>query len=301
MTRITGLLLLLSFAAMPAFAESPVGDCLSAPTYDCLVAGAIAATESESDPAEQAAMFASLAGAQAAVGRRQDAAANLDRAYACAPSIDGDWQREYYAALVVWAKAGLAKFNDAEVLAAHLVTSYHSAIAYLSLAEGQALNGDKEGALQSLRMAKVAAGQSDIWSSEYVGAYLAVSFAQAGEPQEAHGLAQAVYDIDVHETGLVWTLYSHAVAAVAEAIAGHDEDSLALIAEVQKHQGELEEKGDLFAVLSSVVWAYAELGDREAMLSAMREMGAIDYSEVPTIDQVNGLSTAAMALERAAM
>lgn len=301
MARITGLLLLLCVAATPAQAGSPDGDCLSAPSYDCLVTEAVLAAESERDVTERATLFAMLAGAQGSIGRQQDARANLDRALACAPSFSDGWDREYFAALVVWAKAGLGEFEDAEALAAHLDDAYRSAIAYLSLAEGQALNGDRDGALRSLRMAEVAAHRTAVWYSGYVTAFLAVSFAHSGETDKAHQLAQAVYDLDEDETGLVWTLYAYAVAAVAEAIADHPEHSQALIAEIRKRKGDLDSEGDLFGVLSNISLAYAEMGNRKEMLSAMREMDAIDISKIEPIDRVDGFANAAVALEREGM
>lgn len=119
----------------PAVAESADARCLAAPTYDCLIADARAAAESEPDNGERASLLASMAGAQAMAGRREDAAETLKHAFSCASSIRDDWDREYFATLVIWAKAWMGKIEEAAVLAANIDDSYNSVFAWSSLTE----------------------------------------------------------------------------------------------------------------------------------------------------------------------
>ena len=293
--------LLLAVFGGTAVAEPDDGACLATPTYDCLVAGARAAVESEPDRGERARLFAFLAGAQALGGRREDAAESLERAFACARSIDEVWQREYFATLVIWAKAGIGEIEEAAELAAHVESPYDSAFAWSSLAEGQALNGDLEGAARSLRMAEFAADLNEDWGDGYVRAFLAISFAYAGQPDRAHEFAHRADDMDVEESGLDWVLYARAAAAVAEAIAGHDEDSAAFVAEARARDAELEENGSRAILLGFVSWAHAERGDRDAMLAAIREMAALDLGEATAAHRADALALAAMALGRAGL
>lgn len=282
-------------------AESADAKCLAAPTYDCLIAGARAAAESEPDNGERASLLASMAGAQAVAGRREDAAETLKRALACASSIRDDWDREYFAMLVIWAKAWMGEIDEATALAAYIDDSYNSAFAWSSLAEGQAIHGDRKGADRSLRMASVAASQLSETSKGYVGAFLAISHAFAGKPDRAHELALQTREMDEEESGRSWFFYAQAAAAVAEAIAGHDRDSNAFIAGVRPRLAELEEVGDRAGLLSYISWALAEQGDRDAMFAAIGEMASLDLDKATAGDKAYALATAAMALGRAGL
>ena len=301
MRRTVWVFLLLAAFGRPAAAEADDGACLAAPDYACLVAGALAAAESEPDRGEQAAWFAFLAAAQAHVGRDEDAAETLDRAFACAPSIDGDWRREYFATLVVWAKAGMGRFAEASELAAHVETPYHSAVAWSALAKGQALNGDFGGAARSLRMAEIAADLYKGRNDSYIKALLAVAFAYSGQPDRAHEFAQRIHDMDEEKSRLSWTLYARGAAAVAEAIAGHDEDSATLIAEARARESEIEENGERAIFLGYVSWAHAERGDREAMLAAIGDMAALGLDGASSREKAIALAFAAMAMGRVEM
>ena len=157
------------------------------------------------------------------------------------------------------------------------------------------------GAARSLRMAEFAANLNGDWDDPDVRAFLAISFAYAGKPAQAHEMVADVLEMDAEESGLVWTLHAWAAAAVAEAVAGHKEDAGALIAGVRQREAELEDPGDRMTLLSYISWAYAELGDREAMLAAIGDMGALDLSEIPVSDEADALAIATLALGRAGL
>lgn len=324
-------LLLAAFGAPAAAGTDDIGEgkCLAAPDYACLVAGALTAAESEPDRGEQASWFAFLAATQAHAGRREDAAKTLERAFACAPSIKRDWSREYFAALVVWAKAGMGQFAEASELAAHLEISYHSATAWAALARGQALNGDPGGAIRSLRMAEVAAEQNWRGDGRYLRALLAIAFAYAGKPERAHDLVEADIDEAVNEGEdgdqdedgneneggdeddenenfkderpllPLWTLYAQAAGAVAEAVAGHGEHAADMIAEARAREKEMENIGKRAVFLGYVSWAHAERGDRDAMLATIGALAALDLDEATSGDRTIALAFAAMAMARA--
>lgn len=364
MRKTIWMFLLLAAVGGPAAAgtdDAGEGKCLAAPNYDCLVAGALAAAESEPDRGERAPWLAFLAATQAHVGRREDAAETLERAFACASSIKRDWSREYFAALVVWAKAGMGEFDEAAELAAHLEIEYHGATAWAALARGQALNGDRGGAARSLRMAEAAADQNWRGDGRYVRALLAIAFAYAGKPDRAHELVEAYIaedgdesededgnetedgDVEVTEgeggedneddhadadddededdddhadedededddkdkfrverpSRLLWTLYAQAAGAVAEAIAGHGGHAADLIAEARAREKELKDIGKRAVFLGYVSWGHAERGDRDAMLTTIGALAALDLDEATAGDRSIALAFAAMAMARA--
>jgi hypothetical protein len=277
MRRLIPLVVALWLAPFPAAGTSHWYPCVAEPTYECLIGHAAAEAALVPERAPRAFATVLVAGAQAVGGMADEARESAEDARVMGSIISDDGGYDFLIAQIVWAKAWAGDLALAGDMLGWISDPYALALGYAALAEAQARHGYPGNAERSMgwameEAAKVTDGRGPL-------AYrLAISHAYVGDLDGMHALiAEARQLADAADTAYGRAL-PFAAGAVAEAMAGHIEESDALLAEAEARLAEVEDETEIAILASYMAWALAEAGDAEGARGMIQQLGQLNLA-----------------------
>lgn len=295
MRRSVFLVLVLWLAPFPAFGSSHWYPCIAEPTYGCLIRHAAAEAGSVPERVPRAFATALVAGAQAVGGMADEARESAENARLMGGIISDDAAYAFLISQVIWARAWAGDLELAGDMLGWISDPYALALGYAALAEARAHHGYPDGAAQSMawameEAAKVTDGRGPLTSR------LAISHAYVGDLDGVHNLvAEARQRADADATAYGRTL-PFASSALAEAIAGHVEESNELLAEAEARLTLVEDEAEIAILASYMAWTLAEAGDAEGARGMIQQLGQLDLALMTYHRRALVFSYAALAL-----
>lgn len=249
--------------------HSALDSCLAEPTYDCLIDEAVKiAGGLEDDPAQRMYVLAYVVRVMAEAGDHASAEDHLAAANQLQDRIGDAARRESMLPMLVRANAVMGRLDIAREYLGQIKDPYYAALAHNWLARGQALQGDKDGAMESLGKALSLTVDMKSLKRANITGWSAIAAAAAGHRDRVLELAKTTDKLVAAQPRLSNRIPGYATTAVALHNIGYREQALDHLSDASRALLSLEDQSpnmtERVSAVAFVVWAQTVLGEAEA-------------------------------------
>lgn len=260
------LVLLLGLAAC---FHSPLDACLAEPTYGCLIDEAAKIADGLEDaPARRVYVLAYVVRVMAEAGDHAAAEDYLALANELQDRNRDTARRDWTLPMLVRANAAMGRLDIARGYLGQIGDPYYAALAHNWIAHGQALQGDRDGAMESVD--KALSLTADMQSSKRVNiaGWSAIAAAAAGRRNRVLELAETAGKLADAQPRQSKRIPGYATAAVALYNTGYRDKALDHLSNATRALQSLEDQSpdmrERVSAVAFVVWAQTVLGEAEA-------------------------------------